>query len=124
MKVAHAEEIAAETIKHKRSIQELQHIHETSTFKYKSFVREQLRKHAERSDKQNDQMNSLRDLLFNQSDMIDGCVEENRDELRKSKKATNLAVSKKVLAVNSLAKVKLWKAKCVELCARENEYAA
>jgi hypothetical protein len=39
--------------------------------------------------------------------MIDGCVEENSDERRKSKQATNLAVSKEVLAVNRLAKVKL-----------------
>jgi hypothetical protein len=124
MKVVHAEDIATENIKHKRSIQELQCIHETSKFKYKSFVHERLRKHAEHSDKKKDQMNSLRELLFGQSNMIDGCVEENRDERRKSKQATNLAVSKEVLAVNRLAKVILWKSKCVELCAHENEYAA
>jgi hypothetical protein len=124
MKVAHAEEIATENIKHKRSIQELPCIHETSKFKFKCFVCEGLCKHAECSDKQKDQMNSLRELIFGQSNMIDGYFEENRDERRKSKQATNLAVSKEVLAVNRLAKVKLWKATCVELCACENEYAA
>ncbi len=94
MKVAHAEEIASENIKHKHSIQELQPIHETSKFKYKSFVCERLGKHAEHSDKQKDQMNSLRELLFGQSNMIDGCVEEYRDERRKSKQASKLALTK------------------------------
>jgi hypothetical protein len=68
-------------------------------------------------------MNSLRELLFGQIDMIDGCVEENRDERRKAKQATKLVVTKEVLAVNRLEKVKFWKAKCVELSACENEYA-
>jgi uncharacterized protein YeeX (DUF496 family) len=93
MKVAHAEEIASENIKHKHSIQELQPIHETSKFKYKSFVCEWLCKHAEHSDKQKVQMNSLREHFFGHSDMIDGCVEENRDERRKSKQASTLALT-------------------------------
>ena len=93
MKVVHSEEIAAETTKHKHFIQELQRIHETSKFKYKSFVCEWLCKHAEHSDKQKVQMNSLREHLFGQSDMIDGCVEEKRDERRKSKQASTLALT-------------------------------
>jgi hypothetical protein len=84
MKVAHAKDPVTAYTKHNFSIQELQHRHESSKFKYKSFVHEQLRKHTKHSDKQNNKMNSLPALLFGQKKMFDGCLEENRDKSRMS----------------------------------------
>ena len=62
-----------------------------------------------------DEMNSLREYIYGQNDMIDGCVEENRDKRKKSWLASKLVTPKEDLALSSLEKMKLWKTKCKEL---------
>ena len=68
-------------------------------------------------------MNSLRELIYGQNDMIEGCVEEYRDERRKKQAASKLVAAKEDLALSCLEKMKLWKNKCEELSTRENEFA-
>ena len=59
-------------------------------------------------------MNSLRELIYGQNDMIEGCVQEYRDERRKNQQAFKLVAAKEDLALNRLEKMKLWKNKCNE----------
>ena len=59
-------------------------------------------------------MNSLRELIYGQNDLIEGCVQEYRDERRKNQQASKLVAAKEDLALNRLEKMKLWKNKCNE----------
>ena len=59
-------------------------------------------------------MNSLRELIYGQNDMIEGCVQEYRDERRKNQQASKLVAAKEDLALNRLEKMKLCKNKCNE----------
>ena len=59
-------------------------------------------------------MNSLRELIYGQNDMIEGCVQDYRDERRKNQQASKLVAAKEDLALNRLEKMKLWKNKCNE----------
>jgi ABC-type phosphate transport system auxiliary subunit len=68
-------------------------------------------------------MNSLRELIYGQTDMIEGCVEEFRDERRKKQQASKLVAAKEDLALSRLEKMKLRKNKCEELSTRENEFS-
>lgn len=68
-------------------------------------------------------MNSLRELIYGQNDMIEGCVEEFRDKRRKKQQASKLVAAKEDLALSRLEKMKLWKNKCEELSTRENEFS-
>jgi hypothetical protein len=45
-------------------------------------------------------MNSLRELIYGQTDMIEGCVEEFRDERRKKQQASKLVAAKEDLALS------------------------
>ena len=55
--------------------------------------------------------------------MIEGCVEEFRDEMRKKQQASKLVAAKEDLALSQLEKMKLRKNKCEELSTRENEFS-
>ena len=68
-------------------------------------------------------MNSLRELIYGQTDMIEGCVEEFRDERRKKQQASKLVAAKEDLALSRLEKMKLRKNKCEELSTRENKFS-
>ena len=67
---------------------------------YKSTIREQQRKHSEHINKHKDEMNSLRELIYGQTDMIEGCVEEYRDKRRKNQQASKLVAAKEHLVLS------------------------
>jgi hypothetical protein len=115
MKAVHADDLATSKMNSKSVIQDQQLLLQISKIKYKSTIQEQQHRHAEKIEKQMDEMNSLREYIYGQNDMIDGCVEENRDKRKKSWLASKLVTPKEDLALSSLEKMKLWKTKCKEL---------
>ena len=123
MKSTHAADLATLKIKYTSVIKDQQSELQRAKVKYKSTVREQQRRHSEHIQKHKDEMNSLRELIHGQNDMIEGCVEEFRDERRKSIQASKLVAAKEDIALSRLEKMKLWKTKCEELSARENKFA-
>ncbi len=125
MKSAHATDLATLMINYKSMIKdkEQQTQLQAAKIKCRSNVQEQQRRHTEQIKKHNDQVNSLRELIHGQNDMTEGCVEEFRDERRKNRHASKLVAAKEDIALSRLEKMKLWKTKCAELMARENEFA-
>ena len=51
-------------------------------------------------DKHKDETNSLREFIYGQNDMIEGCIEEYKDERRKKQAASKLVAAKKDLALS------------------------
>ena len=68
------------------------------------------------------EMNSLRDLIFGQNQMIDGCLLEMQDECRAVRLASDSAHKQKSIASNRMAKIKLWKGKYEELRLLKDAY--
>jgi hypothetical protein len=123
MKFDHAVDLATLKINYK-SIMDDQHTHmQTAKIKYKNNVQEQQRRNTELIKKHNDEVNYLRELIHNQNDMIERCVEEFREERRENWQASKLVAAKEDIALSRLEKMKLWKTKCKELTAREKEFA-
>ena len=123
MKSMHAADLATLKIKHTSILKDQQSELQMAKIKYKSTIREQQRKHSVHIDKHKNEMNSLREFVYGQNDMIEGCIEEYRDERRKNQQASKLVAAKEDLALNRLKKMKLLKNKCNELTTRENEFA-
>jgi hypothetical protein len=76
-------------------------------------------KHVLRLEKQKlgmtGEMNQLRELLFGQNEMIDGCLDEMRDECKAAWLVLASANQLKIAATGKMEKVKWWKGKCDEL---------
>ena len=68
------------------------------------------------------EMNSLRDLIFGQNQMIDGRLFEMQDERRAVYLASDSAHQQKSIASNRMAKIKLWKGKYEELRLLKDAY--
>ncbi len=83
-------------------------------------------KHVLRFEKQKlgmtGEMNRLRELLFGQNEMIDGCLNEMRDEHKAARLALASANQLKIAATGKMEKVKWWKGKCDELKWLNNAY--
>ena len=108
--------------KYKSAIKEHQAQLQNAKVKYKRNVREQQRRYAVQIDKHKDEVNSLRELIDGQNDMIEGCVEEYQDKRQKNRQSSKLVAAKKDIAMSRLEKIKLCKTKCAELMAREIEF--
>jgi hypothetical protein len=68
------------------------------------------------------EMNTLRELIFGQNQMIDGCLLEMQDERRAVRLASDSAHQQKSIASNRMAKIKLWKGKYEELRLLKDAY--
>ncbi len=68
------------------------------------------------------EMNQLSELLFGQNEMIDGCLDEMRDEHKAAQVALASANQLKIAATGKMEKVKWWKGKCDELKWLNNAY--
>ena len=123
MKSMHAADLATLKMKYTSILKDQQSELQMAKIQYKSTIREQQRKHSVHIDKHKNEMNSLREFVYGQNDMIEGCIEEYRDERRKNQQASKLVAAKEDLALNRLKKMKLLKNKCNELTTRENEFA-
>ena len=55
------------------------------------------------------EMNRLRELLYGQNEMIDGCLDEMKDERRATRQASDSAKHLKVIASDRMDKIKWWK---------------
>ena len=119
----HAADLATLKMKYTSILKDQQSELQMAKIKYKSTIREQQRKHSVHIDKHKNEMNSLREFVYGQNDMIKGCIEEYRDERRKNQQASKLVAAKEDLALNRSKKMKLLKNKCNELTTRENEFA-
>jgi len=86
---------------------------------HKYVIRDTQARHVLRFDKQKlsmtNEMNSLRDLIFGQNQMIDGCLLEMQDARRAVRLASSSAHQQKSIASNLMAKIKLWKGKYEEM---------
>ncbi len=107
MKVIHADVLATSKMNYNSVIKDQQIQLQSVKIKYKSTIREQQRRHAVQLDKQKDEMNYLRELIYSQNKMIDGCIEENRDKRRKSRQVLKLVEAKEDVALSRLEKMKL-----------------
>ena len=81
---------------------------------HKYAIRDTQARHILRCEKQKlsmtNEMKSLRDLIFGQNQMIDGCLDEMKDERRAARQASDSA------------KTKWWKSKCDELTHLQDAY--
>jgi hypothetical protein len=81
---------------------------------HKNAIRDTQARHILRCEKQKlsmtNEMKSLRDLIFGQNQMIDGCLDEMKDERRAARQASNST------------KTKWWKSKCDELTHLQDAY--
>ncbi len=100
MKSPHATDLATLTINYKSMIKEQQTQLQAAKIKCRSSVQEQQCRHTMQIKKHNDQVNSLRELIYGQNDMIEGCVEEFRDERRKNRHASKLVAAKEDIALS------------------------
>ena len=123
MKSTHAADLATLKMKYTSVLKDQQSQLQMAKIQFKSTIREQQRKHSVHIDKHKDEMNSLREFTYGQNDMIEGCIEEYRDERRKKQAAYKLVAAKEDLSLSRLEKMKLWKNKCEELSTRENDFA-
>ncbi len=112
MKVIQADDLSTTKMNYKSVIKDQQIQLQTAKIKYKSTIEEQQRRHAEQLDKQKDEMNSLRELIYGQNKMIDGCIEENSEERRKSRVVSKLVIAKENVPLSQLEKIRLSKNKC------------
>ncbi len=67
---------------------------------YKSTVQEKQRYHSQHIEKHKEEINSLRELIYGQNDLIEGCVEEFRGERRKNRQASKLVATKEDIALS------------------------
>ena len=101
----HATDLATLKMKYTNVLKDQQSQLQMAKIQFKSTIRVQQRKHSVHIDKHKDEMNSLREFIYGQNDMIKGCVEEYRDERRKKQAASKLVAAKEDLSqLNS----KLW----------------
>jgi hypothetical protein len=77
VKAVHTDDLAASKMNYMSAIQDQQLQLQISKIRYKNTIREQQHRHAEQIEKQKDKMNSLREFIHSQHEMINGCVEEN-----------------------------------------------
>jgi hypothetical protein len=81
---------------------------------HKNAIRDTQARHILRFEKQKlsmtNEMKSLRDLIFGQNQMIDGCLDEMKDERRAARQASDST------------KTKWWKSKCDELTHLQDAY--
>ena len=68
------------------------------------------------------EMNRLRELLHGQNEMIDGCLDEMKDERRAARQASDSTKQLKVIASDRMDKIKWWKGKCDELTRIKDAY--
>ena len=93
---------------------------------HKNAIRDTQARHILRFEKQKlsmtNEMNSLRNLIFGQNEMIDGCLDEMKDECRAARQASDSAKQLKVIASDRMDKIKWWKGKCDELTHLQDAY--
>jgi hypothetical protein len=100
MKAIHADDLSITKMNHKSVIKDQQIQLQTAKIKYKSTIQEQQCRHAEQLDMQKDEMNCQQELIYSENEMIDGCIEDNREESRKSRVVSKLVVSKDNVALS------------------------
>ena len=122
MKSMHAADLATLKMKYTSVIKDKQSELQMAKIQYKSTVQEQQHYHSKHIEKHKDKINSLRELIYGQNDMIKGRVEEFRDKRRKNRQASKLVAAKEDIALSRLEKMKLLKNKCKELTACEDEF--
>jgi hypothetical protein len=119
IKTDHAIAMKSLKTQHKNAIRDTQARH-------KNAIRDTQARHVLRFEKQNwsmtNEMNSLRDLIFGQNEMIDGCLDEMKDERRAARQASDSAKQLKVIASYRMDKIKWWKGKCDELTYLQDAY--
>jgi len=104
------------------------HTHELSslTSKHKSALRDTQARHLLRFEKQKqsmtNEMNRLRELLYGQNEIIDGCLDEMKDEHRAARLASDSVKQLKVIASNQMDNIKWWKVKCNKLTQLKDAY--
>jgi len=93
---------------------------------HKIALRDTQTRHVLRFEKQKQsmtiEMNRLRELLHGQNEMIDGCLDEMKDERRAARQASDSAKQLKVIASDRMDKIKWWKGKCNELTRLKDAY--
>jgi hypothetical protein len=93
---------------------------------HKIALRDTQARHVLRFEKQKqsmtNEMNRLRELLYGQNEMIDGCLDEMKDERRAARLASDSAKQLKVIASDRMDKIKWWKGKCDELTRLKDAY--
>ena len=93
---------------------------------HKIALRDTQARHVLRFEKQKQsmtiEMNRLRELLHGQNEMIDGCLDEMKDERRAARQASDSAKQLKVIASDRMDKIKWWKGKCNELTRLKDAY--
>lgn len=96
--------------------------------RHKSALRDTQARHAHHYNKQkqtmNNEMNRLREMLYGQNEMIDGCLNEMRDERRAKKIAAKTVDKLKSMTSAQLEKIKLWKGKYEELQLLKDAYVS
>jgi hypothetical protein len=106
---------------HKLEIKEL-------TCQHKSALRDTQARHADRYNKQkqtmNNEMNQLREMLYGQNEMIDGCLNEMREKLRATKIAAKTVDKLKLMTSAQMDKIKWWKGKYEELQLLKDAYVS
>ena len=68
------------------------------------------------------EMNRLRELLYGQNEIIDGCLDEMKDEHRAARLASDSVKQLKVIASNQMDNIKWWKVKCNKLTQLKDAY--
>ena len=123
---AHAQELSSLTSKHKLALSDSQAQLKSQANQHKFALRDTQARHLLRFEKQKQsmtiEMNRLRELLHGQNEMIDGCLDEMKDELRAARQASDSAKQLKVIASDRMDKIKWWKGKCNELTHLKDAY--
>jgi hypothetical protein len=123
---AHAQELSYLTSKHKLALSDSQAELKSQAGQHKIALRATQARHVLRFEKQKQsmtiEMNRLRELLYGQNEMIDGCLDEMKDERRAARQASDLAKQLKVIASDRMDKITWWKGKCDELTHLKDAY--
>ena len=125
---AHAHELSSLTSKHKLALSDSQAQLKSLASQHKFALRDTQTRHLLRFEKQKQSMTNemirLRELLYGQNEMIDGCLDEMKDERRAARLASDWAKQLKVIASNRMDKIKWWKAKCNKLTLLQDAYVS
>ncbi len=106
---AHAHELSSLTSKHKSAVSDSQAQLKSLASQHKFALQDTQACHLQCFEKQKqsmtNEMNRLRELLYGQNEMIDGCLDEMKDKRRAARLASNSAKQLKIITSNRNEKI-------------------